>query len=105
MLVKFSKHVVRLILVCLLLLFSLYPAIGEHKNPYEANLNKTQMEADSNNPYIKINHQIQKSMVGSHAITNNNTTTNKCQVMEKNAWVSPEKTMLHLPQWSLLLDP
>ena len=22
--------------------------------------------------------------------------------MEKNAWVSPEKTLLHLPQWSLL---
>ena len=76
----------------MLLLFSLYITIGEHKDPYEANLNTTQMEADSENPYSKINHQIQLTCIkyglGPHAIINTNTTTNKYQVMEKNAWVS-----------------
>ena len=87
MFVKFSKNVVRLILVCPLLLFSSYLTIGYHKDPHEANLNTTQMEADSENPYIKINHQIQlickKYGLGSHAIINKNTTTNKYQVMRR----------------------
>ena len=107
MLVKLNTNVVRLVLVCLLLLFSSYlTIIDENKDLYEANLNTTQLEADAENPYTKINRKIQftceKYGLGSDAIIDNNTTHNKYQVMEKNAWVSPEKTLLHLPQWSLL---
>ena len=82
MLVKFNTNVVRLILVCLLLSFSLYLTMkDENKDQYEANLNITQMEAGSENPYTKINHQIQLTCerygLGSRAIINDKTTINK----------------------------
>jgi hypothetical protein len=106
MLVKFSKYLLRLILVCVLLLFSLYITItGGNEDPKEANLNITQVKDDAESPYTKQNCQIrltcEKYGLGSDAIKKNST-PNKYQVMEKNAWVSPEKTLLHLPQWSLL---